>query len=264
MKVETYSNEEFEAVKSDALPRGYLSASQIQKYLTCPADYEFTYIKGNSFKPNAKMVQGTIVHKLVEKSLILMKGRGFAPEEEEILDSSRSVTEAELSSRETSDEVNLEAMVDSSQKSFRAWYKERMHLVVPIAVEQQVLASIGDGIPLKGYIDYIDGAGGSSRVVDLKVGMKRRDPCKSLQLGLYALMTSIPAVAYDTILQPTKRLPCRVEFAPEQYEEKYLEHIGKIVERVYEGITSGYFPLCLPDNWACSPTYCSNYERCRG
>lgn len=261
--VTSVNPEEFDSIKSPKLPRGYLSASQIQKYLMCPEDYRLTYIEGRKFKPNSKMVRGSSVHKMVEKSLLMLKGRGRAPDEEEVLDLSRGIVEGVLESQETSEEVDVEDLVDSSQKSFRAWYKERIHSVVPISVEQEVLATIND-VPVRGFIDYIDGAGGSPTVVDLKVGNKKRDPCNSLQLGLYSLMTDIPSVAYDTILQPTKRLPCRINYESAQYTERYAQHIGRIIERVHEGITSGYFPLCLPDNWACSPAYCSHYERCRG
>lgn len=261
--IEQVTEEEFSSIRSDKLPRGYLSASQIQKYLTCPEDYRLTYIEGRKFKPNSKMIRGSSVHKMVEKSLIMLKGRGVAPMPEEVLDSSRGIVTSVLESQEPGEEIDIEEVIDSSQKSFQAWYKERMHSVVPIAVEQQVLASVG-GVPAKGFIDYIDGSGGSPTVVDLKVGNKKRDPCNSLQLGLYSLMTGIPSVAYDTILQPTKRLPCRINYESADYTEKHLQHIERLVGKVYEGITSGYFPLCLPDNWACNPAYCSNYERCRG
>lgn len=257
------NSEEFDSIKSPKLPRGYLSASQIQKYLMCPEDYRRTYIEGHQFRPNVKMVRGSSVHKMVEKSLLMMKLRGTAPVEEEVLDLSRGIVTGVLERQETSEEVDVEDLIDSSQKSFSAWYKERIHSVVPISVEQEVLATVNN-VPVKGYIDYVDGAGGSPTVVDLKVGNKKRDPCNSLQLGLYSLMTDIPSVAYDTILQPTKRLPCRINYESAMYTERHMQHIGKIVERVYEGITSGYFPLCLPDNWACSPSFCSHYERCRG
>ena len=263
IKVEQISPEEFNSLKSAKLPRGYLSASQIQKYLTCPEDYRLTYIEGRSFKPNSKMLRGSSVHKMVEKSLIMLKGRGVAPSEEEILDSSRSIVETVVDSREASEELDIEEIIDSSQKSFKAWYKERMHCILPIAVECEVLALVGE-VPVKGFVDYVDGYSGSPQIVDLKVGNKKRDPCNSLQLGLYSLTMGINSVAYDTILQPTKRLPCRINFESAEYTEKYVQHIGRIIQRVYEGITSGYFPLCLPDNWACSPKFCSNFERCRG
>ena len=263
IKVEQVDQEEFSSLKSTHLPRGYLSPSQVQKYLTCPEDYRLTYIEGRPFKPNSRMLRGSSVHKMVEKSLLTLKLRGAPPSEEEVLDSSRSIVESVVDSREAEGEIDIEEILDASQKSFQVWYKVRMHSIMPIAVECEVLAMVGD-VPVKGFVDYVDGSSGTPQIVDLKVGNKKRDPCNSLQLGLYSLMMGHNSVAYDTILQPTKRLPCRVNFEAAEYTDRHVQHIGRIVQRVYEGITAGYFPLCLPDNWACSPKFCSNYERCRG
>jgi hypothetical protein len=45
-----------------SLPRGYLSQSQIGKYLKCGRSYEFSYVLGIRTPGNSKMAQGSAVH----------------------------------------------------------------------------------------------------------------------------------------------------------------------------------------------------------
>lgn len=268
LKIELHTKDSFSKIKDDRLPRGYLSASQINKYLSCPKDYYFTYVLGKSFKANENMVLGTCVHKLIENSINLKVAAGnCTPGIEEVLDDSRGIVEelyydddGEVPNEAT---LGLESIVDSAQKSFICWYKERMPNISPIQSEKEALFTIAD-IPIKGYIDYLNLTPSGVEVRDIKVGKKKRDPEDSVQLGLYALSEGTTLVGYDTILQPTKRLPHRVEVADAALKENYLRHIESLIINVHRGITQGYFPECLPDHWLCNAKWCGNYNECRG
>lgn len=263
---------QFEAALDPELPNGYLSPSQVNKYLNCPKNYFFTYVLGNRFRANERMVLGTCTHKLVENAINLkINNNNKTPKIEEVLDSSRSEVEniyfdedGEPPSLDGDEPLlGLESILDSAQKSFMCWYKDKMPRISPVQSEKLALFSV-HGIPIKGYIDYIDLTPEGLRVVDLKVGKKKRDPLDSVQLALYALAESTPLVGYDTILQPTKRLPHRLFESEACLSEAFLNHVSSMVVNVHRGITSGYFPECLPDNWLCKPTWCSNYNDCRG
>jgi len=261
------SQDDFSEIKDPRLPRGYLSSSQISKYLLCPNDYRLTYVEGRSWTGNEKTVLGSVVHKLIEVGLTLYKNTGRIPSIEEVLDLSSGIVNEEYSNASEAEsflpEKGVDFIVDMSQKSYTTWYKVRMPQIVPLAIEKEVLGTINN-IPIRGYIDYIDGSGEGPTVVDLKVGAKKRETSTSIQLGLYGLLEGIDRVAYDTILQPTKTLPHRHVFSRTTYGEKYKEHIARIISGVYKGITSGFFPHCLPDNWNCQSKFCSNYQECRG
>jgi hypothetical protein len=117
---------------------------------------------------------------------------------------------------------------------------------------------------VKGFIDYIDATPEGLKVVDIKVGKKKRNPKDSLQLGMYALAEGTPLVGFDTILQPTKRLPHRLEITEVTLPQAYLNHVESILTNVYRGITQGFFPQCLPDHWLCTEKWCPNFSQCRG
>ena len=270
LKVSTHSTTTFEDVLDERLPRGYLSASQINKYLSCPKDYYYTYVEGKRSISNSRMVLGSCVHKLIENGINLkIENSNATPDPEQILDDSRVVVEDLYYDKEgnTPDsEEGLETLddiLDTAQKSFLCWYKNKMHSISPIASEKQSLFTIAD-IPIKGYIDYLDLTPEGVKVVDIKVGKKKRDPLDSVQLGLYAIGERTPLVGFDTILQPTKRLPHRLEETSATLQQNYLTHIKSMVVNVHRGITQGFFPECLPDHWLCNAKWCSNYSICRG
>jgi RecB family exonuclease len=268
LKIIPQTKESFSGCKDDRLPRGYLSASQINKYLNCPKDYYFTYVMGKRFKANERMVLGSCVHKLIENSINLKVNSGNGtPQLAEVLDDSRGIVEEmyydENGERPDEADMGLENVVDSAQKSFVCWYKERMPHISPIQSEKEALFTIGS-IPIKGYIDYLNLTPAGVEVRDIKVGKKKRDPADSVQLGLYALAEGTTLVGFDTILQPTKRLPHRLEIADAALKENYLRHIESLIINVHRGITQGFFPECLPDHWLCNPKWCGNYSQCRG
>ena len=138
-----------------------------------------------------------------------------------------------------------------------------MPFISPVCAEKKLMFTI-NGIPIIGFIDYIDATPVGRKVVDIKVGKKKRKPEDSLQLGLYAIAEGTTLAGYDTILQPTKRLDTRLEVSEANYTQAYLQHVGNIVTNVYQGITQGFFPQCLPDHWLCNEKWCGNYNQCRG
>lgn len=267
-EVTKHTKESFKDVRDDRLPRGYLSASQINKYLSCPKDYYFTYVEGKRSKPSEKMVLGSGVHKLIENAINYKVFNGNrTPHQEEILDDSRTVLEGMYFDEEgkapEGSEEGFESVLDSAQKSFIVWYKNRMPDISPICSEKEALFTVGD-IPIKGYIDYLDATPEGVKVVDIKVGKKKRNPLDSVQLALYAVSEATPLVGFDTILQPTKTMPHRMDVTTASLTDGYLLHIKSMVVNVHRGITQGYFPECLPDHWLCNAKWCGNFSQCRG
>jgi RecB family exonuclease len=271
MKIVQHTTTTFIEAKDMRLPRGYLSASQINKYLSCPKDYYFTYVLGKRFKANERMVLGSGVHKLIENSINLKVNNGnMSPGMNEVLDNSRTIVEemyydeaGEPPEHSDPEPIGLEDLVDLAQKSFIVWYKNKMPNISPVCAEKEALFTIGD-IPIKGYIDYLDLTPSGVKVVDIKVSKKKRDPADSVQLALYAISEGTACVGFDTILQPTKRLPTRLEESSAVLEENYLRHIKHLIINVHRGITQGFFPECLPDHWLCNAKWCGNYSNCRG
>ena len=58
------------------LPRGYLSYSQVNKYLLCGQDYKSAYIDGEPFVAPFNMILGSTVHEAVAAHFEEMKAAG--------------------------------------------------------------------------------------------------------------------------------------------------------------------------------------------
>ncbi len=171
-----------------------LSPSRATDFKTCPLLYRYRAIDRLPEAPSALAVRGTLVHSALER----MFGR---PADERTPD----LTAAELPPlwEQMANEYpqlndlipaeELPAWLTSAQDLVRTYFSlEDPRRFTPEACELAIEIEVGDGVPLRGFIDRLDRAAtGQLRVVDYKTG---RSPgpdfeAKALyQLKFYALM----------------------------------------------------------------------------
>ena len=245
------------------LPGGYLSNSRIQLYQACPEAFRRTYVEGERAPANTKMAVGKSVHALVERAL-KAKMVGALPSLEQSFDEASEIVNTEFDGVEYDGESNNPAdHVDHVRKLFKVWHNVRGSSIVPLGVEEE-FSTLVKGVPVRGVIDLIDGAGGKQTVVDLKVTGKKktdRDLRNSLQLGIYSHVKKTPHVGFDSIVN--KEVPT-VEIVRGQYSENEMEWPAEVVLGAAKAISAGVFPYAATDSWKCSKEFCSFWKDCRG
>lgn len=243
------------------LPRGYLSASQITKYLGCPKQYEKDYIleeKPDVLRP-VSMSVGSSVHRLVELTLLdNMEG--------EIYDYQDIVERANLTKLlEGSDfeGEELEYWTNYAQILYKTWYKELGHSILPLATEQKFESLVGD-VPVLGYIDYLDASSGKTEICDLKVvkRSKSESDCKnSVQLAMYAITQNNPCVRFDSVVKNKKP---KIGVSRYEFTKGELNYFTDLIGEVATNISAGNFPMTAPTSWMCTEKWCQHYFNCRG
>ena len=246
---------------SYTLPKKYLSASQVTKYLSCPQQYYRQYVLDESpdtLRPVAMSV-GSSVHKLVENKLSgLIRGA--------------DLTEAQLF-QETDLEAFFEETDLEDQESeywsnyakilYKTWYKGVGTSIMPVESELKFESLVGD-VPVLGYIDYIDASSGKLEICDLKVAKRAKSEadCKnSVQLAMYAITQENPCVRFDSVI---KTKTPKVGVSRYTFTKSELGYFTDLIGEVATNISAGNFPMTSPTQWVCTPKWCDHYSNCRG
>ncbi len=249
------------------LPKQFLSASQINKYLTCPRQYEFEYVKGVEIvkRSNYNMALGSSVHKYVETHINKMLNSNGDPQNysDVILEATQDISAIVANPTVDLDGQSEEATISYAQNLYNIWYKELASSILPIASEKKFEALVGD-VPVMGFIDYIDHSSGTEEICDLKVVDKTKtlsDATNSVQLAIYSIVEKNPCVRFDSLVKTKvpKLTQVRHKFSPGE-----LQYFTDLIGEVATNISAGNFPRCKPDSWSCTATWCSFFKDCRG
>lgn len=246
---------------SYTLPKGYLSASQITKYLSCPQQYYREYIAEEKpeFKRTAAISVGSAVHKLVENKLTSILGMGELEEVElfNTTDLTPFFTDTDLEDQEPDYWTNYAKIL------YKTWYKEVGMSIMPTKSEFGFNSLVGD-VPVMGYIDYVDNSSGRPEICDLKVTKKSKtenDARDSVQLAMYAITQENPCVRFDSVVKT--KVP-KVGVARYVYTPSELGYYVDLIGEVATNISAGNFPMTSPTQWVCTEKWCSHFSTCRG
>ena len=247
-----------------ALPRGYLSASQVNSYLRCAKAYEWRYIKGAISPPPARMIEGRAMHRGLEAGHREQKRTSKVPPLDIFLDAWRDGWKD--MSREIVDwEGETAHTVETRDRTFLVDYRTtRVPKLRPVAVEQRFYTMIGK-IPVLGFIDLIDDEKEGKTIVDSKIVSRVKSAAETNsdgQLTLYARVAAVERVRFDCFVKlKTKPAIKTVESTRTAADYMWIE---RVFDDVAKAISAGIFPPTDPANWACSEKWCGYYDRCRG
>jgi len=170
-----------------ALPKKHLSVSQINCYLTCPAQYYFKYIQKVPQIPDEKLTRGKAVHKGIEYNLRQkIETRNDLPISEVL---EYTVSEFEVFSQETEFLKKGKKEVQAETVSLVEYYQTKIApKIFPLYVEERLeLSFVNTEYTLLGFVDIVDE---DYNIHDLKTS--ERKPADTvindnLQLAAYAL-----------------------------------------------------------------------------
>ena len=139
-----------------ALPRGYISHSQIRAYRECPKKYEYAYVDGIQPPINDKVFLGEIFHAAIEH---YFKERisGAPPGAEATEAFFCQAFEAAAPSREISWKASRLETRDRGLAFLRCFLQHVAPGARPLMVEKELSAELpGSGVLLKGVLDLIE------------------------------------------------------------------------------------------------------------
>lgn len=278
------------------LPQGHLSHSQIEMYLRCPKQYYHRYIRDIARPPGISLVLGTGTHKALETTHHhIVDYSTPAPIEMVLSTFSDSFDQNAKEVPETEwreDEGNTKGSVkDAGLKLVSLYNRDFAPKVKPQVkddirgIERKITSNIA-GVPMVGYIDLIDTNDDAimsheeqallrsdfksvpealrTSVVDFKTKAKSVSQAEidgSFQLTFYSYATGIGSVRYDQLLRQKKPKIKRMYSTRKSDDFRW---VCEIISNVARAISSGIFPPCAPDNWACTPKWCGFWRQCRG
>jgi len=243
------------------LPKAYLSASQISKYLSCPQQYYRDYIleEKPEFKRTAAISVGSAVHKLVENKLTSILELSELNEVD--LFSSTPLNSYFEGADLEGEEIGY--WNTYAQILYKTWYKELGISIMPTKSEFGFESLVGD-VPVLGYIDYVDNSSGSPEICDLKVTKRAKsvtDAKNSVQLAMYAITQENPCVRFDSLV---KTKTPKVGVSRHTFTPGELNYFTDLIGEVATNISAGNFPMTAPTQWVCTEKWCAHFASCRG
>lgn len=189
-------NDKIEVGNRLHLPTGYLSVSQVQKYLKCPAQYGFRYVSKLKETISSGLIMGRAFHKGMQTASFKKAMEGEILSTDDVLDvySDSFDYEKENDDVEWGDDDPAQVK-DDGAKLVTKYYEEIGHAIVPMVddegipyAERKHTFEIVPGLKVFGVIDMIESDGS---IRDYKTSSK--SPSKNIidekiQLPVYAMM----------------------------------------------------------------------------
>lgn len=248
-----------------SLPKEYLSPSQINMYLRCPAQYYFRYEEGIKMPPRSALTKGTCVHKGIEhnyRQKIESKKDVKVNEVKEVVSSEFDERKDETDWRDGEDPGKIK---DRTVGLAEMYHVNMAPTIQPLWVEQEVEVPIETfGLVLKGYLDLVDedmwirdnkttGRTPNKSVID-----------KSLQLSAYyfayrAITGESPkGVKLDYMVDI--KTPKLVTFEGKRTQreiDRFVNTAGSVAAAIKNNV---YYPN--EGNFMCSPEHCGYWDIC--
>lgn len=246
------------------LPKSYISPSQINTYLRCPAQYFFSYVQGIKIPPKSAMTKGKAVHSGIEYNYKQKIESREDLKVSEILE--YTAAEFEKLAEETDWQgVDKGKEKDSTIDLTKLYQTEVAPETQPIAVEQKIeVAFENTDYTLLGIIDLIDE---EKRIRDTKT--TARTPSEdslqnSLQLSAYSLAYRTIKGEEETGIQldylVATKTPKVVKLSANR-TQKEIDRFLSITGTVAHNIScQNFYPN--PTNMMCSPVNCGYWEKC--
>lgn len=246
------------------LPGKYLSYSQISLYLKCPRLYWYKYCAKIDSAPNAYMVQGSIMHELIETSFqkwMQSKKHLTFKQAQKLVKGlwEQKMPEVGHWGWETPDRVGAR-LVDFLHLLFEQGQIKQWK---PKEIEKEYKVKVA-GVPVLGYTDLIE----KDCITDFKTttAPSRYPAGSSLQLMLHSLAHKIPKAWFAFFSGKTKgKQAAVVNPDPVTFDlEEVKQWVEFQVSTVAKGISDGnFFPRGPDVNTYCSES-CDAWEQCFG
>ena len=139
-----------------ALPRGYISHSQIRSYSECPRKYRFAYVENIQPPVNEKVFLGEVFHSTLEH-YFLQRISGSLPTEDAVETVFCTAFAAAASNREIVWQAPRGETRERGLAFLRCFLKNVAPAVRPLMVEKELCVELpASGVLLKGVLDLVE------------------------------------------------------------------------------------------------------------
>lgn len=256
------------------LPTGYLSVSQVSKYMKCPKQYEFQYVHGMKGPIGSPLILGRAFHKGMQDASIKKVMDGEVLTTDDVLDiySTSFDYERENTDVEWKDDDPDKVKDDGSQMMAK-YYEELGNQAIPMVdsnglpmVEKKHTFEIVPGLKVFGIMDIIESDGS---IRDYKTS--KRSPSKNIidekiQLPIYSMMyrdmlnEKEKSVGFDYAVNLKKeKKVARVE-TEEPLDDGRISRAKETFVGVAKGISAGIF---YPNEESNACGYCPFSDICK-
>jgi CRISPR/Cas system-associated exonuclease Cas4 (RecB family) len=249
-----------------ALPKGYLSPSQIEMYLRCPMQYKLRYVDGKVSPPGIALVEGSSHHEALATNNSNKISTGEDLRETEVVDAFAASFEKRKKEIEDWEGETTDDVIGRGRKMIKAYMSDFAGQFRPVKQEFDVVAKVGE-VEVRGITDASGAVKDRPTIVDYKTVSRSKSQAElesSLQLSFYAMVESETGdtdfdVGYVNLLKSGKVNPQFIG-----YDEKRVKWFRAVALSVANAISLGNFPLTAPESWCCSERFCGYWRQCRG
>lgn len=247
------------------LPKEYISPSQINTYLRCPAQYYFRYIEGLIIPPKAALTKGKAVHSGNEYNY----KQKIETKQDLPLNQVQEYTAAEF--EQLAEETDFEGKDKGKEKDttislVTLYHTEVAPTVQPIAVEEKVEVAFDNAdYKLLGYIDVIDNKGFIRDTKTTARTPSEESITNSLQLSAYTLAhrtltgTEEKGIVLDYLVSTkTPKLVQLKAKRSQQDIDRFLKIMGIVAHNI---ACENFYPN--PTNQLCTPRACGYWNICQ-
>lgn len=245
------------------LPQGYLSVSQINKYLTCPKSYYYKYVEGLPESKSSSLLVGSSFHSVIEQANKRKLEDGELINDEDIEKIYNKYW------NENNEDIDWNEDEDPNEERERGITLAKAYLsdigkdLDPIGIEARFDIEVA-GVPFMGYIDLIENNGAIRDLKTAKKSPSKDTADKSIQLAAYALAyreltgnkESSTSLDYAVSLKTPKIVRLETEIT-----DTRIDRLKDTVWEVANGIEKEVFPR-NEAGFGCS--YCSFKDICKG
>jgi len=239
-----------------ALPKGYLSVSQIEKYLNCPEAYRRAYVVGEKQETNSNLWYGSMTALALAH---LHRGK-YTP-----VKIAKEIKAHKKECDNWESRHSVEGCIGFVLDCMEAYQKDGVAKPrkngKQDGVEEEFVIEVA-GVKVKGVIDLVE----KQRVTDFKTTGNASGylPESSIQLAIYALATGVSNVGFKSFVRNYSGEYTKMVKDYTMLDLKKVRvWLERTVAEVARGISLGVFPLTNPmRNKLCCDTYCSFHPTC--
>lgn len=258
------------------------SNSALTTLQQCGEKFRRRYLELERVPPSARMLSGTVVHRVARTAYERKLGSGTLPSIPETRDTAATAFEAQwsggvlLAADEQAEGLpTIKARAKDFSVAVSAYHVDKVAPgITPRAVERRIIVRPQNAsIEIHGTVDLIAAVRDGGEVIrDLKTSA-RMPPADaadtSQQLTMYALirMAETRTLPQELALDYLVRSPVRGDISYKPLTTTRTPgHIDALVERINAGVRAverGTFMPAPPDAWWCSAQWCEYHSTCK-